>query len=132
MYMCVGAVLVAQWMRPCHCPDRSTISKQLDSIAEMVAEELLRGLESEGGGDGEGEGERTEVGVKRLRQDPLAAMIQRDLSVDTILTALNSVFYDQLGFKGATSDSYYELDNFYIDRVRRWSMWWLSVSWSSA
>ena len=119
----VGAVLVAQWMRPCHCPDTNTIGKQLDSIAEMVAVELLRGEEREGEreGEGDGEGEGTEGGVKRLRQSALAAVTQRGLPVDIILTALNKVLYDRLGFKGATGDAYYELDNSYIDRVRRCS-----------
>ena len=118
MYIHLGAVLVAQWMRPCHCPEESTINKQLDSIAEMVAEELLREAEREE------EGERVEIGVKRSR---LSTVTERGMSVDTILTALNAIFYDRLGFKGATHDSYYELDNSYIDRVRRCSTQWLSA-----
>ena len=115
-------------MRPCHCPDNSTISKQLDSIAEMVAEELLREAESEG----VGERERTKRRGKELRENFLSAVTERGLSVDAILTALNSVLYDRLGFRETTSDSYYELDNCYIDRVRRCSTQCLSATWSSA
>ena len=115
-------MLVAQWMRPCHCPDNSTISKQLDSIAEMVAEELLRGVEGKREKDG------TKRRGKEQRQSSLAALTELGLSVDTILTALNSVLYDRLGFRAARFDLYFDLDNSYIDKVRRSSMRWLSVT----
>lgn len=112
--MCVvGAILVAQWMLPCHCPGASNISKQLDSIAEVVAVELLKADEN-------GEGDKTGSGAsdpKRPRQSPLVEVTQRGLSPDAILAALNTVLYDKLGFKGAPSDSYYELDNSYINKV---------------
>ena len=102
-------------MCPCHCQDTASISKQLDSIAEMVAVELLKKAE-EGG-----EGEDTEAGIsapKRPRQQTaVAEVVEKGLSADVILTALNSVLYGQLGFKGATSDSYYQLENSYIDKV---------------
>ena len=101
-------------MCPCHCQDTASISKQLDSIAEMVAVELLKKAE-------EGGEEDTEAGIsapKRPRQQTaVAEVVEKGLSADVILTALNSVLYGQLGFKGATSDSYYQLENSYIDKV---------------
>ena len=106
-------------MCPCHCQDTASINKQLDSIAEMVAVELLK---KKGKAEEGEEGEDTEAGIsapKRPRQTAVAEVVEKGLSADVILTALNSVFYGQLGFKGAASDSYYQLENSYIDKV--WS-----------
>ena len=100
-----GAVLIAQWMRPCHCPGTSNITQELDSIAERVAVHLVGSTTPE-------EGE-----VKRVRQSALARVKEEgDYSVDERLTALNSVLYDQLGYRGA-GETYYELHNSLIDQV---------------
>ena len=105
-------------MCPCHCQDTASINKQLDSIAEMVAVELLK---KKGKAEEGGEEEDTEAGIsapKRPRQQTaVAEMVEKGLSADVILPALNSVLYGQLGFKGAGSDSYYQLENSYIDKV---------------
>jgi F-box protein 21 len=105
-----GAILIAQWMRPCHCPGSSDIALQLDSIAEMVAVHLVGGATHE-----EGEGEVRDT--KRVRWSALARVKEEGShSVDERLTAINSVMYDQLGYKGA-GEAYYDLDNSFIDRV---------------
>ena len=107
--VCVGAILVAQWMRPCHCPDARIITDQLDSIAEMVAVQLLEGRR-------EGEERGGPDDVKRSRESAVLKAVQLQLPVDTVLREINAVLYDRLRFTGA-GDSYYELDNSYIDRV---------------
>jgi hypothetical protein len=97
-------------MRPCHCPGSSDIALQLDSIAEMVAVHLVGGATHE-----EGEGEVRDT--KRVRWSALARVKEEGShSVDERLTAINSVMYDQLGYKGA-GEAYYDLDNSFIDRV---------------
>ena len=107
-----GAILIAQWMRPCHCPGSSDIALQLDSIAEMVAVHLVGGATHE-----EGEGEVRDT--KRVRWSALARVKEEGShSVDERLTAINSVMYDQLGYKGA-GEAYYDLDNSFIDRVSK-------------
>ena len=104
-----GAVLIAQWMRPCHCPQSSDIAKKLDSIAEMVAVHLVGSTTP---------GEIEEGDVKRVRQSALAKVKEEgNHSVDDMLSALNSVLYDQLGYRGA-GEAYYELNNSFIDQVR--------------
>ena len=111
--LCVkGAALVAQWMRPCHCLGGRSISGQLDSIAEMVAVELLSKR-----GEGEGQAEGEVLDPKRPRhENPLTEVTQLRLPTDTLLNGLNTVLYDHMGFRGAT-DNYYDLNNSYIDKV---------------
>ena len=109
-----GAALVAQWMRPCHCLGGRSISGQLDSIAEMVAMELLK---KRGEGEGQGQVEGEVLDPKRPRHESaLTEVTQLRLPIDTLLTALNTVLYDHMGFRGAT-DNYYDLNNSYIDKV---------------
>lgn len=99
-------------MRPCHCLGGRSISGQLDSIAEMVAVELLNKR-----GEGEGQVEGGVSDPKRPRQESaLMEVTQLRLPIDLLLTALNTVLYDHMGFRGAT-DNYYDLDNSYIDKV---------------
>ena len=110
MRLIPGAILIAQWMRPCHCPGSSDIALQLDSIAEMVAVHLVGGATHE-------EGEVRDT--KRVRRSALARVKEEGChSVDERLAAINSVMYDQLGYKGA-GEAYYELDNSFIDRVSK-------------
>ena len=94
-------------MRPCQCPGAAEIAKQLDSIADMVAESLL------GAGAPE-EGERRDV--KRVRQSALVRVREEGAhSVNNILAVLNSVLYDHLGYKEAGQT---DLENSFIDQVR--------------
>lgn len=97
-------------MRPCHCPEATIITKQLDSIAEMVAVQLLSVAT-----DTTEEKEKDNVEVKKLRRS--VELVRGSHSVDDMLSAINTVLYDQLGFRGA-GESYYELENSYIDMVR--------------
>ena len=107
-------------MRPCHCPGATDIAQQLDSIADMVARKLIRQGEEEGnkGDEEEEEGDKKEGGhVKRVKECALAKVVGEGATpVGDILTALNSVLYDQLGFKGA-GESYNSLENSFIDHV---------------
>ena len=126
LWVYTGAVLIAQWMRPCHCPGATDIAQQLDSIADMVARKLIRQWEEEGnkGDEEEEEGKKGDEGdkkeggrVKRVKESALAKVVGEGATpVGNILTALNSVLYDQLGFKGA-GESYYSLENSFIDHV---------------
>ena len=98
-------------MRPCHCPSAADISLKLNSIAEMVARRLI------GGPPAEEKREEVMGGVKRVKESALVEVVREgDHSVDAVLAALNSVLYDQLGYRGA-GESYYELENSFIDQV---------------
>lgn len=95
-------------MRPCHCPGTADIVGQLDSIAETVAEHLLQDSTAE---------EKEERELKKMRQNAVVRVKEGGVHpVDNILAAINTVLYDQLGYKGA-EDDYYELSNSFFDQV---------------
>ena len=118
MCMCTGAILLARWMRPCHCPAPSIMTSQLDCITEKVAKELMQRAE-EGEGEGEGKGLKKErTSSKQPRPSLLEAVKRREFPVDSKLSAINTVLYEQLGFHGASVHNYYTLDNSYLDKVQ--------------
>lgn len=89
-----GAVLLTQWMNPCEAIQCEDIGAQLDTITGMVTAELVQRHPGDGG-------QAREV----------------DAQVEQVLDAMNTVLYDRLGFKPASADHYYDLENSYIDKV---------------
>ena len=109
--MFAGAVLLTQWMNPCRAIQHEDIGAQLDNIAGMVAAELVQGQPGEVGKDDDHSSapkcSRLDVGQARGVEAP----------VEQVLDAINTVLYDRLGFKPASVDHYYDLENSYIDKV---------------
>ena len=112
--LCVfaGAVLLTQWMNPCRAIQHEDISAQLDNIAGVVAAELVQGQPGKVGKDDD---QSSAPKCSRLDVRQARAV---EAPVEQVLDAINTVLYDRLGFKPASVDHYYDLENSYIDKVR--------------
>ena len=87
--------------------------RQLDSIAEKVACELLRR-------HGDTHGSPPECSRLESEGDDHAALVkvlEMKLPTMLVLDGMNTVLYDQLGFKPGSLQRYYDLENSYIDKV---------------
>ena len=100
-------------MKPCQAVHQEVIGAQLDNIAAMVATELIQRQQGEVGMDGQGSTRKCSI----LDDDIMSRVHGMGVSAECVLDAMNTVMYDQLGFKAAASDHYYDLDNSFIDRV---------------
>ena len=119
---CAGAVLLSQWMNPCRQISLSHVQKQLDSIAEQVATELLeshkdheeiKSMLSEKGSDDSGQSS-----VSIDEREGVASKLRRtDLPTVVILDAINKTLYNTLQFSAPPMDQYYNLENSFIDKV---------------
>ena len=90
-------------MNPCQAIQCEDIGAQLDTIAGKVTAELVQGQP----GDSAPKCSRLDGGQAR----------EVDAPVEQVLDAINAVLYDRLGFKPASADRYYDLENSYIDKV---------------
>lgn len=100
-------------MNPCQTVRHEVVGTQLDSIAAMVAEELIQRQQGEVGKDDQGSSPKS----LRLDEDVLSRVRGMGVPAKSVLDAMNTVIYDRLGFKSAASDNYYDLENSYIERV---------------
>ena len=110
-YVFAGAVLLTQWMNPCEAIQCEDIGAQLDTIAGMVTAELVQGQPGDSGKDDD-----HSSAPKCSRLDGGQAR-EVDAPVEQVLDSINAVLYDRLGFKPASADRYYDLENSYIDKV---------------
>ena len=110
--MFAGAVLLTQWMNPCRAIQHEDIGAQLDNIAGMVATELVQGQPGKVGKDDD---QSSAPKCSRLDVRQARAV---EAPVEQVLDAINTVLYDRLGFKPASIDHYYDLENSYVDKVR--------------
>ena len=100
-----GAVLFSQWMNPLDGSiTLEAVQGQLDSIAELVASELLQD-----------DSRSTRLATTLPYPDLFEKL---GTPVLRILDALNAVLYDRLKFKPATPVNYYQVENSFINQVR--------------
>ena len=115
-----GAVLLTQWMNPCLSIDAEAISRQLDDIAEAVAVELIKRSGDRNGGEDSAASQCSAPKCSKPEQYSsrnVARVHQLNLPLDIVLSAINNVLYNDLGFKPKPSEHYYDLENSYIDKV---------------
>ena len=122
-FLTSGAILLSQWMNPCKEIPPSTIHKQLDSIAQQVAAELLQTSvgqvaasqplrDSDTSSQSYESEEEEEDNVS-----PGSKLRRLGLPTDVILDAVNTVLYNRLCFSPPSMDQYYNLENSFIDQV---------------
>ena len=111
--------MLTQWMNPLRDIKAENIQRQLDSISEKVASELLRKHETNSG-----EKEEEECSAPKCTKlsgettsQVLSRVLKLRLPISAVIEGINAVLYDQLGFKKGPVEQYYELENSYIDKV---------------
>ena len=107
-------------MNPCQNIDAEAVSRQLDNIAEAVAVELIKRNGDRGGREDVAGPQPAAPKCSKpegYSSENVARVHQLNLPLDIVLSAINNVLYNDLGFKPKPSEHYYDLDNSYINRV---------------
>ncbi len=109
-------------MNPLHHIKAEDVHTQLDSIAEQVANELLRRhgtkgrerTDEEGGSSPKCSRLNSESGSS---SDVVSRVRELNLPIRSVTDGINDVLYDQLGFSSGPVERYYDLENSCIDKV---------------
>lgn len=110
-------------MNPCKEISPSSIYKQLDSIAQQVAVELLQTSTgqlpaSQPHKDSDTSGQSYESKEEEEDRASTASKLRRlGLPTEAVLDAINTVLYGRLCFSPPPMDQYYNLENSFIDQV---------------